>query len=53
MYNIYVHIFITNFKFISKLEQEGKKKFEKQTIFDIRCQYYINLSLIIYKYRNC
>ena len=53
MYNIYVHIFITNFKFISKLEQEGKKKFEKQTKFDIRCQYYISLSLIIYRYRNC
>ena len=30
MYNIYVHTFITNFKFISKLEQGGKKKFEKK-----------------------
>ena len=30
MYNIYVHTFITNFKFISKLEQGGKKKFKKK-----------------------
>ena len=27
---IYIHSFITNFKFISKLEQGGKKKFEKK-----------------------
>ena len=54
MYNIYVHTFITNFKFISKLEQGGKKKFEKKkTKFYIRCQYYISPLLIIYRYRNC
>ena len=33
---IYMYTFITNFKFIRG--KGGKKKFEKQTKFDMRCQ---------------